>query len=178
MGVRLKATELELPGAVDQMSGQPFILLKGDLLALMFTQMITRFDQETDFRGEAWEPLGKAQERRRIGKIPPKRRKEGFKILQDDGTLRNSWTQQGAEGNETSIAGDGASLISNIEYVAVHNDGLTIDHPGTDKGFGKGIKIPAHKINMPKRQMDGFSSDDIDEVDELIDSHLGQGGFK
>ena len=44
----------------------------------------------------------------------------------------------------------GAGIIK--KQAKVHNFGLTIKHPGTTNGFGRGIKIPAHSIKMPKRE--------------------------
>ena len=42
-------------------------------------------------------------------------------------------------------------MIVGAKYGRIHQYGGVINHPGTSDGFGRGIKIPPHKINMPKR---------------------------
>jgi len=44
-----------------------------------------------------------------------------------------------------------AIIGTNKSYARIHNEGGTIKHPGTDKGFGRGVHIPGHDIKMPKR---------------------------
>lgn len=66
------------------------------------------------------------------------------------GNLFRSFTK----GNPLNIlkdTGNGVEFGSKIPYAAIHEYGGTIDHPGTDNGFGRGIPIPAHGIPMPKR---------------------------
>ena len=66
------------------------------------------------------------------------------------GNLFRSFTK----GNPLNIlkdTGNGIEFGSKVPYAAIHEYGGTIDHPGTDNGFGRGIPIPAHGIPMPKR---------------------------
>lgn len=175
---KVNATPLELPHLKNAFSTENFKQLKNTVLALMFTQMLTRFETETDSDGNKWKPLKDEQFKRRNKKIKSPAKKGNIKVLQDDGTLRQSWTQRGAEGNEVSMGGKDVVLGSNIEYVRTHNEGLTIQHPGTENGFGKGIKIPPYKIQMPERRMTGFSTQDQEEIDELVLSFLDSQGFE
>lgn len=172
-------SELKLPKIVDRMSGQAYSLLKNNILALMFTQRIGVFDSESSNDGP-WQPLASDTARRRGKKIPQKNKKKGFKILQDDGILRQSMTVAGAEGNRTSTQGDEVSLASNVEYAAIQNWGGIISHPGTKNGFGMGIKIPPHAIEIPSRRFDQFTQEHEKEIRELTQSHLNnpQGAFR
>ena len=66
------------------------------------------------------------------------------------GNLFRSFTK----GNPLNIlkdTGKGIEFGSKVPYAAIHEYGGTIDHPGTNNGFGRGIPIPAHGIPMPKR---------------------------
>lgn len=66
------------------------------------------------------------------------------------GNLFRSFTK----GNPLNIlkdTGNGIEFGSKVPYAAIHEYGGTFTHPGTDNGFGKKIKIPAHDIAMPKR---------------------------
>ena len=46
--------------------------------------------------------------------------------------------------------GSGASYLPYHEGSPSGGD-LVYNHPGTSNGFGKGIRIPAHKVRLPKR---------------------------
>lgn len=175
---RLIFSELKLPVLKNRMAGPSYQRFKKTILALMFTQRLDVFQSESSNDGP-WKPLKKATARRRVKKIPKKKRKKGFKILQDNGVLRQSMTTDGAPEQETSIDGDEVSLASNVEYAAIHNFGGTINHPGTENGFGRGIKIPPHKINIDARPFDQFTPTHIREHKELADSYLNepQGAF-
>lgn len=177
--MRLVFDSPNLPPLTNAFSPTKLVQVKRDIVALLFTQMLERFDREEDFRGKQWQRLGKNQKKNRNAKIKNPAKKGNIKVLQDDGTLRQSWTQAGATGNEVINNAREAGIGTNIAYAGVHNDGLTINHPGTDNGFGKGIKIAPYKIEMPKRQMTGFSTQNEREIEELIDSHLQEaGGFR
>ena len=63
------------------------------------------------------------------------------------GNLRRSWNvRRRLEGKDTVV-----SLGTATKYAAAHQFGMTIKHPGTHNGFGRGIPIPPHDIKMPKR---------------------------
>lgn len=153
-------------------NGAAYVRLKQTILALMFTQIISRFESETDYKGNKWAALKDEQFVRRNRKIKDKKKKGQIKILQDNGVLRQSLTEQGAPFQETSLSGNEVILGSNVEYSRIHNEGGVILHPGTDNGFGRGIRIAPHAITMPQRQFTGFSSQDEAEIAELVDSYL------
>ena len=176
---RLTFNQLMIPGPVNRTDGAVYEQFKRDVLALMFTQRTEVFESERSNDGP-WEPLKLGSEIRRIKKIPKKQRKKGFKILQDNRILLQSFTIPGAQFQETITHGDEVSLGTNVEYAAIHNFGGTIKHPGTSNGFGKGIKIPAHKIEMPARPYDQFTEAHVAEIEELSDSYFNdpQGAFE
>ena len=165
--------ELKLPVLTNRMKGPVYEKFKKTILALMFTQRLDVFESESS-RDGPWERLSTTTAKRRLKKIPKKKRKKGFKILQDDGTLRQSMTVDGDLHQQTNLQDDTVSLTSNVEYAAIHNFGGTIKHPGTKNGFGKGIKIPAHKINIPARPFDQFTDTHIEEHKELAQSYLDE----
>lgn len=66
------------------------------------------------------------------------------------GNLFRSFTKGNPE-NILKDTGNGIEFGSKIPYAAIHEYGGTIDHPGTNNGFGRGIPIPAHGIPIPKR---------------------------
>ena len=66
------------------------------------------------------------------------------------GNLFRSFTK-GDENNILEDTSTGIKFGSMVKYAAIHEYGGTFTHPGTDNGFGKKIKIPAHDIAMPKR---------------------------
>jgi len=176
---KLEISPLKVPNLRNQLEGPEYQRLKSNILALLFTQMLTRFDEEKGPDGKPWESLKSDTEVLRRKKIPAKKRGKGsIKILQDNGVLRQSWTIPGYVDNESQILQNSVVMGSNVAYVRIHNEGGTIQHPGTDNGFGKGIKIPPYAIEMPQRQMDGFSTKDEAEIDELVESHLSAGGFE
>ena len=66
------------------------------------------------------------------------------------GNLFRSFTK-GNPFNILKDTGKGIEFGSKLPYAAIHEYGGDINHPGTKNGFGKGIEIPAHRIDMPKR---------------------------
>lgn len=170
---KLSFNELKLPALQNRMGGKVFERFKKDVLALMFTQRIEVFASESSNDGP-WAPLKRATANRRTKKIPKRRRKKGFKILQDDGTLRQSMSVKGAVLQETNTQGDQISLASNVEYAAIHNFGGTINHPGTNNGFGKGIKIPPHSIEIQARPFDQFTPKHIGEIEQLASIYINE----
>jgi len=179
---KLVFNQLELPEIVNRVQGPQYKQFKADLLALMFTQRTRVFENEEGPDGP-WEPLKKGQAKKRFEKLPGKVQRALLtpevafiageaKILQDNRLLLQSFTVQGGPQQETSIDGDEVQLGTNVEYAAIHNFGGTIDHPGTENGFGKGIHIPRHNIEIQQRQFDHFTTQDIQEIEELADSYL------
>jgi len=66
------------------------------------------------------------------------------------GDLYRSFTK-GNPANILKSTGKGVEFGSKVPYAAIHEYGGVINHPGTKNGFGKGIPIPPHTINMPAR---------------------------
>lgn len=79
--------------------------------------------------------------------IEPARR-----ILQGTGLLRNSVTTVGAAHNIYKPEQNKLTWGTDLKYAAIHNRGGVVAHPGTKDGFGRGVKIPAHNIPIPKRR--------------------------
>lgn len=186
---RFEFNVLKLPDLKDRLSGSQYQQLKGDILALMFTQRTRTFDRQQGPEGP-WKKLKKRQAKKRFNKLPAGAKKQlgnarealrtgAVKLLQDDRVLLKSFTIPGSPQQETSIIGDKVSLATNVEYARIHNLGGTIKHPGTQNGFGRGIFIKPHNINIPQRQYDHFTTQDVQEIRELIDSYLNepQGAF-
>lgn len=182
--MRLEFTELELPSIVDRVKGPQYEEFKRTLLGLMFTQRTRVFDNQEGPDGP-WEQLGENQDIVRFKKLTAKERKnfiagnqderrKSVKVLQDTRLLVQSMTIQGSSQQETSILGDEVALGSNVEYAAIHNFGGVIDHPGTQNGFGLGITIKRHDIEIPQRQFDHFTFQDIQEIEELAMSYLNE----
>jgi phage gpG-like protein len=69
----------------------------------------------------------------------------GLKV--QTGNLRRSWVV----GVERDIGSTVVTLGTATKYARAHQFGTIIKHPGSSNGFGKGIKIPAHEVKMPKR---------------------------
>jgi len=182
--MRLEFSELKLPPIVNRVTGPQYEEFKRTLLGLMFTQRTRVFDNEEGPDG-TWERLKTRQESVRFKKLPGKVQRALLspevafiageaKILQDNRLLVQSMTIQGASLQETSTSGDEISLGSNVEYSAIHNFGGTIKHPGTQNGFGRGITIEPYDIDMPQRQFDHFTSQDLEEIEELARSYLNE----
>ena len=123
------------------------------------------FDAEGAYNGhQKWQDLK--------GGANLKRAKNGLQarqILHKTGALRLSLsptTPSGEPGKDGYIKfeGDARTAVvkvgTNLRYAAIHDQGGTINHPGTDNGFGKGIKIPPYKIHMPRRNFSEWNSTD------------------
>ena len=167
----LEFNTMVLPDLVDRSAGSGYELYKNDVLALMFGQRLEVFESESSNDGP-WAQLKLGTEVRRIRKIPKKKRKKGIKILQDNGILRQAMTVPGATGQETTISGDEVGILNSVEYAAAQNFGVKINHPGTNNGFGRGIEIPPHSIEIEARPFDQFTPTHIAEIGELTDSYF------
>jgi phage gpG-like protein len=164
-----------------------FEKLKRTLLALMIRQKDLVFRSETDPDGLPWEKLStqslnkrlsKNRSTKDISKLNEKRIGAGLaklsshKILQSTGLLRNSLTQSGAPYSSGSVGSNEISLGTFVPYAVIHQYGGVIKNPGTDNGFGMGIKIKPYSITMPQRSFIGFGKQDDAESTELISSFI------
>lgn len=143
------------------------------------TNIGLRFDAEGAYNGHAkWADLATG--------LNKKVAKNGLKvrnILRKSGALKNSIAPQGANGTagpggsvkfsgdlQTSIVSVGTSLI----YARIHDQGGLIKHPGTSNGFGKGIKIPAHRIKMPRRNFTDWNNADMSNLKKTIKNTVAE----
>lgn len=145
-------------------------IIQSKAVAAMVGQAIADNFKE---QGPGWQPLKGSTIRRSVSKklkkslssltdkgiemqeaLARKSGNAGFRtILRRTGLLMQSATTPGARGNIFRKEQHAIVFGTDLIYAGVHNRGLTIKHPGTDKGFGiKGLKIPPHDIKMPKRK--------------------------
>lgn len=118
----------------------------------------TAFERE----GPGWKSLKPGTLKRR------KKQKKTGKKLQIEGGLVGSVSSQ-IIGGRTVVIG------SNLEYAAPHQFGAKIRHPGTSKGFGKGIKIPPHIIPIPARPYLIVGEAEIRKSIFILSKHLLKG---
>lgn len=168
------------------LDGEKWQKLKNDLLSLMMNQKDMLFKKQVDPDGSPWKPLKQSTINRKNKKNAAVMRAnerrgskyKGHSILSDTGTLKNSIIA-GGRGAIRSTSNNEVVLGTNIEYAAIHNFGGEIDHPGTDNGFGMGIKIKPHIIVMPARPFMGIGKIDEEEIVDKITAHLDrESGFK
>lgn len=163
-----ESTKFIPPEIKNKIKGTEWEELKVDLLVVILGQRLEVFRSGESASGK-WAPLKKNSLRKYKGKE--------HHILQDEGILRNSFTSGSGEGSEFKeeiITADEVVLATNVEYAAIHNEGGTINHPGTDNGFGRGIVIPAHSIEIEARPFNEFSDEQTDEISELIEMYLNE----
>ena len=163
-----EVTKFIPPEIKSKIKGAEWEDLKVALLATILTQRLDVFSNEESASGK-WAPLKRSTLKRKND--------SSGKILHGDGILRNSFTDGGGKGSEFKeeiITADEVALATNVEYAAIHNEGGTINHPGTDNGFGRGIVIPAHSIEIEARPFNEFSDEQTDEISELIEMYLNE----
>jgi phage gpG-like protein len=102
-------------------------------------------------------------------------------ILRKTGTLKNSIgpdNPDGSPGKEGYVRFEGdfknavVKVGTNVAYARIHNEGGTIQHPGTDNGFGRGIKIKAHAIRIPKRNFTDWNDADAKNMKLFLKNML------
>lgn len=105
------------------------------------------------------------------------------RILQVTGLLRNSVTTVGAAHNIYRTEPNKLTWGTDLKYAAIHNRGGIVHHPGTKNGYGRGIKIPAHDIPIPRRRflylqsqwMEELRVFVVDRARALVSEHLRHG---
>lgn len=137
------------------------------------------FDAEGAYNGHPkWKDL-KSGANKRIAKNGMQERQ----ILRKSGALKNSIAPTGASGRagpggtvilEGTIAAPAVRVSTQIKYAAIHDKGGTIRHPGTANGFGKGIKIPAHDIEMPRRNFSDWNRQDQKQMGIMLKNLLSE----
>jgi phage gpG-like protein len=124
--------------------------------AIVAQAIADNFDQD----GPGWQPLSSKYMRSEIVRVLKKKRaRDAFfqgeairRILQKTGLLKKSVTTPGAPGNVCQVVGTKLIWGTDLVYAGIHNYGGTVQNPGTDNGFGCGIKIPPHAIKIPQRE--------------------------
>jgi len=145
-----------------------------------------------DMEGPGWQPLKAQTIRNSVSKAKKKKlsgmsdedllkheasaRSKGQltnrRILQKTGMLKKSATipgMMGAKGGNIYKV-DGTNIIwgTNLSYAAIHNSGGNLKFPGTKNGFGRGIKIPAHSIPIPKREFLKIRDEWMNKINDFM----------
>lgn len=201
----LEFSEIQLPELANSLDEKRYSRLKNDLFGLLLTQRMTVFENQGGASGP-WKPhsIGHFSSReKRVAKNRRNGPRDSVKILQDKGTLRNSFTKENAPHGEKEISGDQVKNVTHVEYAAIHNFGGTITIPSheriiytkqnsgrfvsekkaIDKESGalknghtsKRVVVPARTITMPARPFDEFSDQDQAEISELIEGAINGG---
>lgn len=141
------------------------------------TNIGLRFDNEGAYNGHPkWADLksGKNLQRAKNGL-------QTRQILRKTGALKNSIgpsPSTGSAGKDgyVEFSGDFKNAVvkvgTYVKYARIHNEGGTIQHPGTDNGFGRGVKIKAHPIFMPKRNFTDWNEQDSKNMNMFLKNLL------
>lgn len=134
--------------------------------AMLSIKNIVQSSVEENFvrqgRPKKWTDLAESTKR-----IRRRRKKWPGMILQVSGQLASSVNSR-VDKNVVVVG-------SNKPYAKIHDEGGTVNHPGTNNGFGKGIPIPPHRIKIPARPFLLFQDDDLDEAQQILLDHLVSG---
>lgn len=139
----------------------------------MQTNIGLRFENEGAYNGHAkWKDLKSGLNLRRA-----KNGLQTRQILRKSGALRNSLAPASADGTAGAngyvhLGGDLGEVEvrvgTSLKYARIHNEGGVISHPGTANGFGRGIKIKPHSIQMPRRNYTDWSPADQANMEETV----------
>lgn len=91
-------------------------------------------------------------------------------ILVRTGVLKKSASMPYAPGNIYQVSGTNIVWGTNLSYASIHNRGGSVKFPGTDNGFGRGVKIKAHDIPVPKREFLKLSDKWKKDLNEYVAS--------
>ncbi|MGZ3686697.1 MAG: phage virion morphogenesis protein [Bdellovibrionota bacterium] len=182
--MRFEFSEITVPAIPNKLEGAKFEQFKGSMSAVMFSQRLEVFNAQAS-RDGPWKPLSQHQAQNRTAKlehVSEFRQKQlagkGYqkiKILQDKGTLRQSFTPEMGPGNSFKHVELGEDFVrnsTNVEYARIQNQGGSILHPGTENGFGRKIKIQPYLITIPARPFDQFTDENEKELAELTELYL------
>jgi phage gpG-like protein len=125
-----------------------------------------RFDRQGQYHGhERWKDLKSGLNLKKAGNGLAARQ-----VLKGkSGALKNSIGPDNADGTAgpngyVEFSGGLKDMTTKVgtrvAYARIHNEGGEINWPGTNNGFGRGIKIKAHKIGIPKRNFTDWNSAD------------------
>lgn len=180
-------SEITLPEIPNKLTGPRYEKFKRDLSALMFSGRLDVFNSEAS-RDGPWKPLSQIQEDKRaqkLNRVPNWREQQlagkGFrrvKILQDTGTLRQSFTPETGPGNSFKHVEIGESFVrnsTNVKYARIQNFGGTIV-PVNAKALmfrtASGAMVFAKKVTIPARPFDQFTDTQEDDMAELTELYL------
>lgn len=131
------------------------------------------FDAEGNYNGHTkWKDLASG-----LNKKTAANGLQVRQILRRKGTLKNSIapsSHSGTAGPQGYVRTEGdysnpvVTVGTNVKYARIHNEGGIINHPGSNNGFGRGIKIPAHKIPMPKRNFTDWTEEDMKSLEAVV----------
>ena len=131
------------------------------------------FDGEGAFNGhEKWKDLASGKNKKIL-----KNGLQARQILRKSGVLRLSLAPSNPDGTPgqngyIKVEGDYKNVVMKVgtlvAYAKIHNEGGVIMHPGTDNGFGRGIKIKAHPITIPKRNFTDWNEIDARNMKKYL----------
>jgi phage gpG-like protein len=185
--MRFEFSEITLPEIPDRLSGPRFQEFKGSMSALLFSQRLEVFNSESS-RDGPWKPLSQIQMDQRLKSLErvdswrqQQLASKGFakvKILQDKGTLRQSFTPETGPGNaykHVELGEDFVRVSTNVPYARIQNQGGTIV-PVRAKALAfqgaNGQMIFAKKVTIPARPFDQFTDANEEELAELTEAYL------
>lgn len=176
------------------------IIKKREMAALIGQAIADNFAKE----GPGWKPLKAATIRNSVSKATKRKLKNlndkqllhfekiarstgnpgaaNRQILRRTGVLMKSVTVPNAKGNVFETSESGLIWGTSLNYAKIHNEGGTIQFPGTDKGFGEpneirvgkrtrkvgGVKIPPHAIPIDKREFLVIHKEWMDRINEWV----------
>lgn len=172
MSKDLVAIDFKMPDYLKQFQAQ-FPRIQVAIASDLQTNIGLRFDNEGAYNGhEKWKDLATGDNKKRGRNGLQKRQ-----ILRKSGALKNSMSPAGATGQPgpqgfVKFMGDMKALTvsvgSQLKYARIHNEGGVIMHPGSTNGFGRGIKIPPHKIDIPKRNFTDWNAKDQSNLEKTL----------
>lgn len=165
----LVSIDFKMPDYLNRLKGHLKTIQLG-IAANIQTNIGLRFDGEGSYNGHPkWQDLASGKNLKRTGKGLQSRQ-----ILKKTGALSQSIGPK----NATGIPGENGYVVfegditapvvrvgTHVRYAGIHNRGGMISHPGTDNGFGRGIKIPSHDIPIPKRNFTDWNQLDSRDLE-------------
>lgn len=177
-GDNLVEIEFKMPNYMERFKSQ-FNRLMIAIASDVQTNRGLLFDAEGAYSAhDKWRDL-KTGENKKFGKNGLQMRQ----ILRRSGALKNSIAPMSQDGKSgpggyVNFSGDVKNAVvavgTNLKYARIHDQGGIIQHPGTKNGFGRGIKIKPHRINMPKRNFTGWNRVDNRNLEKVIANTIAE----
>lgn len=165
--------QLSLPKIPDRLKGPEYEEFKSNLTTIMLSQRFQVFTDQASREGP-WKPLAPATIRERQSRLSGRKGSaySGINILIDTGVLRQSLSPGGNSNQIKETHGDTVKIATNVKYARIQNQGGTIQHPGTENGFGKRVKIGPHRITIDARPFDQFTDDNVTDLAEFTEKYI------